>query len=184
MKNKVCSLTGRVLFVALCAFVACASYFWSSSSTQSADNRLDLKRAGTAQGKTRDIVRFVSTEDLAQTVGFTVRPSRMNRVVKATAYNALESQTDSTPLICAWGDRIRPGIIAVSRDLESLGLTRGQEVLVEGLGKRVVMDRMHRRKKNQIDIFMDSHENAVNFGVQELVISWEVRPETDKEANS
>ena len=101
------------------------------------------------------------------------KPSRMTRVVRATAYNATEVQTDSTPLICAWGDRIRPGIIAVSRDLEKLGLTRGRTVYVEGYGKRIVLDRMHARKRNQIDLYMDTYEEAINFGVQELVIHWE-----------
>ncbi len=98
--------------------------------------------------------------------------SRMVRVVRATAYNALAAQTDSTPEICAWGDRVRPGIIAVSRDLEGLGLTRGQEVHIEGHGKMIVLDRMHRRKRNQIDIFMETYEDAIEFGVQQLVISW------------
>jgi 3D (Asp-Asp-Asp) domain-containing protein len=98
---------------------------------------------------------------------------RRNRVVLATAYNAMEGQTDDTPEICAWGDRVRPGIIAVSRDLEKMGLTRGTEVHIKGLGKRVVMDRMHGRKKNQIDIYMEDYRDAVRFGVQDLVIEWE-----------
>ena len=141
-------------------------------------NEVQAQGTENVQRENRNVVRFVPAEDLAETAGFPKRNSRLRRVVKATAYNALASQTDSTPLICAWGDRIRPGIIAVSRDLEGLGLTRGQEVHVEGLGKRVVMDRMHRRKKNQIDIFMERHEDAVNFGVQDLVISWEKDPGT------
>ncbi len=94
-------------------------------------------------------------------------------VVKATAYNALEEQTDSTPTICAWGDTVRPGVIAISRDLEQLGLTRGKEVYVKGYGKKVVMDRMHRRKRNQIDLFMEEYDDAIQFGVRELEISWD-----------
>jgi len=102
----------------------------------------------------------------------TQKPRVIKRVVKATAYNAMQSQTDSTPTICAWGDSVRPGIIAVSRDLERIGLTRGKEVHVEGIGKLVVLDRMHRRKTNQIDIFMETYDEAIRFGVQELKISW------------
>jgi hypothetical protein len=39
--------------------------------------------------------------------------------VTATAYNSLPGQTDNTPDLAAWGDRLRPGMkaIAVSRDL-------------------------------------------------------------------
>jgi len=94
------------------------------------------------------------------------------RLVKATAYNAEASQTDDTPDICAWGDKVRPGIIAISRDLEKLGLTRGKEVEVEGLGTFVVLDRMHKRKTNQIDIFMESKQDALEFGIQKRRISW------------
>ncbi len=109
------------------------------------------------------------------------KPRELIRTVRVTAYNAMESQTDSTPTICAWGDKVRPGIIAVSRDLEKLGLTRGKEVHVEGFGKRIVMDRMHRRKTNQIDIFMGSYDEAILFGVQELKITW-VTEGQDEEA--
>jgi len=110
------------------------------------------------------------------------RPSKLTRVVKATAYNAVPEQTDSTPDICAWGDKVQPGIIAISRDLEQIGLTRGKEVHVEGIGKRVVMDRMHYRKRNQIDLYMERYEDAVQFGVQELTISWTEETHTEQES--
>jgi len=77
---------------------------------------------------------------------------KVTRVVMATAYNATPDQTDDTPDVCAWEDKIRLGIIAISRDPEKSGLTRGKEVLIEGIGKVVVMDRMHYRKRNQIDL--------------------------------
>jgi len=110
------------------------------------------------------------------------RPSKLTRIVRATAYNAVPEQTDSTPEICAWGDKVQPGIIAISRDLEQIGLTRGKEVHVEGIGKRVVMDRMHYRKRNQIDLYMERYEDAVEFGVQELTISWTEETHTGQES--
>jgi len=100
------------------------------------------------------------------------KPNKRTCLVKATAYNAMPGQTDDTPTICAWGDKVRPGIIAVSRDLEKQGLTRGREVNIQGFGKMVVLDRMHKRKKNQIDIFMETYEDAIEFGVKELKITW------------
>ena len=93
-------------------------------------------------------------------------------IVKATAYNPSPWQTDSTPFIAAWGDRVRPGIIAVSRDLEKQGLTRGKKVFVDGYGEFEVLDRMHKRKKNQIDIFMMEYKDAIQFGVKEVKITW------------
>jgi len=101
-------------------------------------------------------------------------PKVNKRLVKVTAYNALENQTDSTPFEAAWGDRVRDGIIAVSRDLEKVGLTRGVKVQVDGMGEYVVLDRMHRRKRNQIDIFMWRYKDAVNFGIQNKEITWSV----------
>lgn len=93
--------------------------------------------------------------------------------VVATAYTAHPDQTDDTPRICAWGDEVRPKTIAVSRDLERLGLTRGKIVFVEGLGRFTVLDRMHERKRKQIDIFMENHREAREFGVQRLTIRWQ-----------
>ena len=108
--------------------------------------------------------------------------TRVTRVVKATAYNAVPQQTDSTPEICAWGDRVRPGIIAISRDLEKSGLTRGKEVHIEGIGNVIVMDRMNRRKRNQIDLYMEKYEDAVEFGVKELSITWTEDPKTEQDS--
>ena len=110
------------------------------------------------------------------------KKTKVTRVVRATAYNADPQQTDDTPDVCAWGDKIRPGIIAISRDLEKSGLTRGKEVHIEGIGKVVVMDRMHHRKRNQIDLYMENHEDAVEFGVKELIISWTEDPHTEQES--
>ncbi|MEW6441299.1 MAG: hypothetical protein AB1640_10240 [bacterium] len=101
-------------------------------------------------------------------------------IVRATAYNAEAKQTDSDPTVCAWGDEIRPGTIAVSRDLEAMGLTRGKEVFVEGFGKLTVLDRMHISKHNWIDIYMEEYKDAVNFGKQRLTIRWHVRPKQER----
>ena len=106
------------------------------------------------------------------------KKTKVTRVVKATAYNAHPEQTDDTPDVCAWGDKVRPGIIAISRDLEKSGLTRGKEVHIEGIGKVVVLDRMHYRKRNQIDLYMENYKDAVEFGVKELTISWTEDPHT------
>lgn len=110
------------------------------------------------------------------------KPTKVTRIVRATAYNAVPEQTDATPEICAWGDRVRPGIIAISRDLEQVGLTRGKEVYIEGIGKAVVLDRMHPRKRNQIDLYMEKYEDAIEFGVKELTISWTEDPHTEQES--
>ena len=83
--------------------------------------------------------------------------------VTATAYNSVPSQTDETPDIAAWGDKLKPGMkaIAVSRDLLKKGLTRGTKVKISGLpGKYTVLDKTHKRWKLRIDIYMGKNVKA------------------------
>ena len=97
-------------------------------------------------------------------------------VVEATAYNSLPGQTDGDPNIGAWGDRLRPGmrVIAVSRDLLDLGLVRGTRVRIEGLrGEFTVLDKMNRRWRRKIDIYMgEDRETALAWGIRTVRIYW------------
>jgi len=96
--------------------------------------------------------------------------------VTATAYTSSVRETDSTPTLAAWGDTLKPGMksIAVSRDLLTLGLTHNQEVRIEGLeGTYLVLDKMNKRWKNKIDIYMGNDiEKAREWGKQSVVIYW------------
>ena len=97
---------------------------------------------------------------------------KKERVI-VSAYNNVVSQTDSTPNICAWNDPVRPGIIAVTRDLERAGLKRNVKVIVEDVGKFTVLDRMNKRYEKGIDIFMGKDiDLAKEFGIKELNIYW------------
>ncbi len=102
-------------------------------------------------------------------------------VVTATAYNSLREQTNDQPDIAAWGDRLQAGmkVIAVSRDLLDLGLTRGSVVSIQGLGDYVVLDKMNRRWRHKIDLYMGVDKPAARrWGKREVVIRWEeVDPE-------
>ena len=97
-------------------------------------------------------------------------------VVKASAYNSLAAQTNDQPTLTAWGDRLTPGMksIAVSRDLIELGLGHGVRVRIEGLpGEYVVRDKMARRWKRKIDIYMgEDVAAALEWGVREVRILW------------
>jgi len=96
--------------------------------------------------------------------------------VIATAYNSHPSQTQGDPRVTAWGDPLRPGIkaVAVSRDLISLGLTRGTEVEIEGLpGRYTVLDKMARRWEKRIDIYMGKDVRAAReWGRRRVTIRW------------
>ena len=96
--------------------------------------------------------------------------------VTATAYTSTRNQCDSTPCIGAWGDNICKlhqkgiGIIAVSRDLERLGLRRNSKVKINGK-TYIVKDRMHRRWKRRIDIYMGrNHKKMRKFGKRKVQI--------------
>jgi 3D (Asp-Asp-Asp) domain-containing protein len=96
--------------------------------------------------------------------------------VTATAYNSLPGQTDGSPKVGAWGDRIAPGVkaIAVSHDLSALGLRRGTRVRIQNLpGEYIVLDRMPARWKRHIDVYMgDDLRAARSWGRREVKIRW------------
>lgn len=97
--------------------------------------------------------------------------------VTATAYTSSPGETDDTPNIAAWGDTLAPGmkVIAVSRDLLELGLVQGAEVTIDGLdGRYVVLDKMHPRWNEKIDIYMGENvKKARDWGRREVTIRWE-----------
>lgn len=97
--------------------------------------------------------------------------------VTATAYNSLPAQTDSTPDIAAWGDRLKPGMkaIAVSRDLlKKYGLKHKDKVKISGLkGEYEVLDKMNKRWKKKIDIYMGKdRRKALKWGRKDVTIHW------------
>jgi len=95
--------------------------------------------------------------------------------VTATAYSSHRGQTDSTPFLAAWNNRIRPGmkIIAVSRDmLTKYGLRNGSKVRIGGLrGLYTVRDKMNKRYRKRIDIYMGTNRRrALRWGRRSVVI--------------
>lgn len=110
-------------------------------------------------------------------------------LLRATAYNSLESQTDSTPFITATGARTRFGIVAVSRDLLGDELPYGSLVRIRDLGAYhtgngvgafqhlldeqqvfIVEDTMHARKRGQIDVWFGEYSTAINWGVRRVEV--------------
>ena len=98
--------------------------------------------------------------------------------VTATAYNSLRYQTSNTPNITAWGDSLKPGMpyIAVSRDLIKQGLVHNTLVKLEGFnGTFLVKDKMNRRWRNRIDIYMGKDiKKAKEWGKQKLQLQYGV----------
>ena len=98
-------------------------------------------------------------------------------VVTATAYTSCHRETDRTPYLAAWNNRLKPSVksIAVSRDLLKLGLTNGTKVKISGLkGHYVVLDKMNKRWKKKIDIYMGCNlKKAKRWGKRKVTIIWD-----------
>lgn len=97
--------------------------------------------------------------------------------VTATAYTSHCGQTDSTPFLAAWNNRLKPGmkIIAVSRDMiKKYGMRNGTKVRIGGLpGYYVVRDKMHKRYKKRIDIYMGlDKRRALRWGRRSVLVYW------------
>lgn len=65
-------------------------------------------------------------------------------------------------------------IVAVSRDLEKLGLREGVRVWIDGLdGEWRVGDRMHPRWQRKIDLYMgEDVQAAKRWGKRRVTIRW------------
>lgn len=97
--------------------------------------------------------------------------------VTATAYTSFPAKPiKPRKSLGAWGDELEPGVkaIAVSRDLLTKGLDYNTEVTIEGLpGTYRVLDKMHSRWKNKIDIYMGNDiQAAKEWGKKKVVITW------------
>jgi len=103
--------------------------------------------------------------------------------VTASAYNSVAWQTTSiNPDIAAWGDTLRPGMncIAVSRDLLYQGLRHNTMVMIDTFPDTFyVKDKMNRRWKNRIDIYMGKDiKKAREWGKRKLSICFAIPIDT------
>lgn len=88
--------------------------------------------------------------------------------ISVTAYTLKECFHNNG--VTASGELVRNGVVAVSRDLEKKGLTLGTRIQIGDLGTFVIKDRMNRRKKGNIDIYMTSHTDALKFGKRKYTL--------------
>lgn len=101
-------------------------------------------------------------------------------IARATAYNSMPGQTDSTPFITATGTRTRPGVVALSRDLLR-SFPYGSRVMIEDLSGKsgnllsgrvfYVEDTMAAYKRASVDIWMSSYGQAIRFGARQVRVT-------------
>ena len=120
-----------------------------------------------------DTIAAAEKKDASELTGV---GKKRTMAVTASAYNSLRGQTVGNPSIAAWGDRLRPGMkaIAVSRDLQRMGLGHRTEVKIKGLpGTYLVLDRMNKRWRKKIDIYMGTDRaKAMRWGKRNVEITW------------
>jgi 3D (Asp-Asp-Asp) domain-containing protein len=93
-------------------------------------------------------------------------------IVTVTAYHpGVYDPSTNLRGVTASGQRVKEGIIAVSRDVErNLSLDFGDRLLLHGLGVFEFQDRMASRCRKKVDIFMDCKQKALRFGVRRYVV--------------
>ena len=128
-------------------------------------------------GKVLDLPLPHKLAELAKQKKYSRYGNRSLRVT-ATAYTSHAKQTDTTPFLAAWNNRLIPGmkIIAVSRDLLSIyGLRNGTKVRIAGLpGIYHVRDKMNKRYRRRIDIYMGlDRKKALRWGRRSVQIYWD-----------
>ena len=91
--------------------------------------------------------------------------------VSVSAYTPTHKECDSTPLITASNKKVRKGIVALSRDLErKFNLRFGDKIKLYGIGTFEFQDRMHKRWKKRVDVFMWNKKKAFEFGRKNGVV--------------
>ncbi len=89
---------------------------------------------------------------------------RRSYVVQVSGYNSEVGQTDDSPFITANGTHVRDGIVAANM------LPFGTAIKFKNCGWIdenkifIVTDRMNKRYQNNVDIWFESHTDAVKFG--------------------
>ena len=87
--------------------------------------------------------------------------------VPVTAYSSTPDQTDSTPFITASGSHVRDGVIAAN--FLPIG-TRVKIPEIYGDKVFIVEDRMNARYHYRADIWMETREEAVRWGIKYVTL--------------
>lgn len=95
------------------------------------------------------------------------QPSVRTYRVSMTAYNSEEGQTDSTPFIAADGTHVFDGMVAANFLKFK---TRIRIPALYGNKVFIVHDRMNQRYTDRVDIWMEDHSDAVQFGVKRNIV--------------
>jgi len=91
--------------------------------------------------------------------------------ITVTAYSPTVSECGTEPQVTASMVKVRPGIVAVSRDLFDQGWVFGKKVYVKGHGIFEIADLMSDRYTQRMDIFFPDTKEARQFGVKQVTVA-------------
>jgi 3D (Asp-Asp-Asp) domain-containing protein len=97
----------------------------------------------------------------------TIHTVKAKQKIVATAYSSTPDQTDNSPFTTANGKFVREGV-AAANFLKFGTKVRFPDVYGDKIF--VVEDRMAKRNSHKIDIWMESREQALQFGVKRVNI--------------
>lgn len=155
----------RPLQVAILPAMAAALFFSLAALASQRGELTELKRYSQNEYRAEVAQLVVSDPEYLRRLEELSVP---NAVVTVTAYNADPAQTDSDPEIAASMRRVKPGTIAVSRDLFDRGWVFGRKVRLEGIGIYEINDLMATRHNRAVDIFIHSNSQALAFGKRRI----------------
>jgi len=88
-----------------------------------------------------------------------------------TAYSPTVDECGPDPFTTASMVKVRPGIVAVSRDLFDQGWVFGKKVYVKGHGVFEIADLMSKRYTKRMDIFVPDTNEAKRFGKKQVTVA-------------
>ena len=155
----------RPIHVAILPALAAALFFSLAALASQHGELSELKRVSQNEYRAEVAHMVVSDPEYLRRLE---EQSKPNAMVTVTAYNADPAQTDSDPDITASMRRVKPGTIAVSRDLFDRGWVFGRKVRLEGIGIYEINDLMAARHSRSVDIFIHSNSQAMAFGKRRI----------------
>lgn len=178
-------LNKKIIFTAMVVALLIAVFSAPQTNAKARSAALSKHSAESEIAATLSKIEVLQTEVIEEEN--ITKESEIHFSLKATGYNSLESQTDSTPHITATGAKTKFGVIAVSRDLLSEDIPYGSLVRIKDLGNYyngrgagrfqdildeqgyfIVEDTMHQRKRQQIDVWFPRKSEALRWGIRQV----------------
>ena len=133
-------------------------FYISSAST---NNQVENVDGGAREEETSKEIETVNADNSGAS-NIVKSSAGGKRKYTITAYCHCSKCCGKTNGITASGVKATEGVtVAMSKDIPF-----GTKIYIDGIGERIVQDRGGAIKGNRIDLYFDSHQEALNFGRQ------------------